>query len=153
MADILTSALYPDVRAAIDTGLTVIDIPDAMIGLSIYAPTAERMVKQSDPDWATRTGDHLDALKAASVYYCAALLVLALPNITTESFGQRDYQYTVQGPSSLEYAKTLRARAAEQMKFAKGGSGMPIFFTTAPGERVRRRDPITPLPLGTTIAG
>lgn len=153
MADILTSTLYPSVRAALDVDLTAALLPDATLDLAVYAPAAEALIKSRDPLWATRTGDELDALKLAAIYTCAALLCAALPSLEKESFGKRDYEYTSQRPDPLKLARILRARASAALARATGLTNTPLFFTTAPGDRVRWPESNLPVPLGSTLLG
>ena len=75
---ILTSADYPSVRALIQVGLSAESLPDSVIALDVYQGAAEREVKRLDPDWATRAGDELLALKSAAAHFAAAALIPAV---------------------------------------------------------------------------
>jgi hypothetical protein len=70
--------------------VSLIDQPSIM--LPIYAAAAEADVVQRDAALATRTGDDLEHARRAAIYFCAARLAPAVPDIVQQTFF--DYRYT-----------------------------------------------------------
>lgn len=139
MAFPITSALYPDVRAAIDTSLDSTTLPDATIALSIYAPAAAADIKLRDPAWASRTGESLARLERAHVLLTASLLAPAIPSLTAEQTD--DYRYTRQSVDWVSRAADLAQRAGEEIAAitdpTNTAPSRPTFFSVATGRRGR----------------
>lgn len=135
----ITSAQYPAVRAALDVSLDATTLPDATIGLAIYAGAAAVDVKRRDPAWATRTGDALQRLENAQVLFTAALLAPAVPAIEREQM--QDYSYTRSKVDWTARAATLIERANEELAAVVTPTattpGRPAFFSVAHGGRGR----------------
>jgi hypothetical protein len=110
---ILTSTEYPAIRAAIDITLTTDDLPDSIIALPIYAAAADQDVLARDPLAESRTGAALQHVKNAATYFCAARLILALPQFTQEREGEQ--QYTRQSVNVADRAAELRGLAAAEL--------------------------------------
>ena len=133
---LITSADYPAIRAAIDTSLDTTSLPDATIALDIYAGAAMRLVLARDPAAATRTGDALARVTAAAVYYTAARLILALPQITREAYPEQSYQR--QDVNVSERAAYLTSLADAELDAVLGDAataGMPTMFAAGHGRR------------------
>lgn len=92
---ILSVADYPAVRAAIDVSLGENNLPDSTIALPIFHAAAERWVRGRDPNAETYTpgSANAEAIKQSAIYACAALIIGANPNITSETFTD-GYRYT-----------------------------------------------------------
>lgn len=151
----LDSGTYPDIRDAIEAGLDSAALPDSVIGRAIYVQVAELAVKGLDPDWATRDSDGQDLLTLAAILWCASLLIPAIPNVTRESIGQRDYEYQTANMTPAERVASLRARASEIVGYATGDTtgARPAFFAVAHGYRVSHPADRTLIPDGSTILG
>lgn len=134
---ILTSALYPAVRAAIDLELDSTALPDATIALAIYAGAADQDVLARDPLAETRTGSDLIHVQNAAVYSCAARLIIALPQVTSEETPD-GHRYQVRAWEPAARAAALRALAAAELDAvvtADASADRPPFFTRASGTR------------------
>ncbi len=92
MGVILTSPTdYVSVRRLVGMWLTTDELPDDVIDDPVYLGVAEAEVGQLVPDWATNP--QLPLIKIATAYLTAALLVPAMPNITSETWnGEHTYQ-------------------------------------------------------------
>src|SRR5262245_40663421 len=102
---LLQVADYPSVRAALDVRLAEGHFPsDQVIGLPIYAGQAEEAVLPRYPGAATAPPAAAPAVQRAVVYYTAALLCPAMPNLTAED--EAGYRYSAQ-------ARDWEARADE----------------------------------------
>jgi hypothetical protein len=156
-AVLVTTAQYPAVRAAIDVTLTTDEVPDGVIGLTIFAGKAERDAIARATNGvaivASTSGDDFDRLRDVAILLCAALLVPALPQLTSESVGQADYSYRVQGVDPLKRAAQLRAEATALLATLNGTYGIPTQFTLATGGRAQRTGYARPVPPGTIVAG
>lgn len=136
---LITSDDFPAVRAAINVTLDEVGLPDAVIALPIYLGAADTDVKARDPLWATRTAGDLRHLKNATIYFTAARLVLSLPRINSETFGQR-YQFRVDQLSPTEQAASLQAFGDMEIEAViNPGSDelveKPVMFTLANARR------------------
>jgi hypothetical protein len=105
---IITSADYPEVRAAIDTELNDKNLPDSTISKSIYHDKAEQDVIDKDPDAASRTGTDGERIKRAVIYYCAAYLVPVVVRLISLSVQARDISYSRPAWDPDERAEELR---------------------------------------------
>lgn len=139
MVDLLPSAAYPSVRAAIWIGLTDTTLPDATIALDIYAGAAVRDVLAVDPQAETRTGAPLAAAERAAVYFCAARMAEALPQTTEISKDGATIRRRL--PDLAARAAALRALASaaldSYLATTPATADIPTLFTTAPGTRGR----------------
>jgi hypothetical protein len=139
---ILSSSLYPAVRAAIDIGLDSTTLPDATIALPIYAGAADLDVLARDPDAESRTGGELTHVQNAAVYSCAARLIVALPQVTQEE-SPEGYRYQVKAWDAPQRAGELRALASSELDAVLTPSvtdqtaDRPTFFALASGRRGR----------------
>jgi len=98
---------FPAVRAAINIELDEVGLPDSIIALPIYLGAADSAVKQQDPLWNTRSSSELRHLKNAVIYFTAARILVSLPRVTSEAFGQR-YSYKIDQVSTGELASSLQ---------------------------------------------
>jgi hypothetical protein len=128
---LLSSGDYPAVRAAIDVSLDELSLPDSIVGLDIYAGTAERYI-------ASRTTGTAEAAKAAAIYYLAALLAPSIPNITSER-DEMGLRYERKPVDWAERSSQLQARAEEQIDLANEVTTLsgdrPTMFAVARGRR------------------
>lgn len=117
MPKYLTAAEYPAVRAAIDVSLDASNLPDAVIALPMYADDAERWVVEQNPLAPTYTAGSDEFLKTqvAAIYACAALILPAVPNLTSESFSQAE-RYTREAIDVTAMQATLWARARSAIR-------------------------------------
>ena len=85
----ITPAEFPAIRAALDISLDAANLPDAVIALPQYAGQAELWVKTNEPDAALYMPGSEEYIRTtiAAIYACAAYIAPALPNITSESYG------------------------------------------------------------------
>lgn len=144
MAAILDSGSYPAIRAAIDVTLDTLVLPDATIEMPIFKDAADLAVKRLVPTWqaivTAGASDALTHLKNAAIYTTAALLVAAIPNLTSETFP--DYAYKLAAPTVEQRAALLRSRAADELAQVGGdvaGPELPTVFAAAYGYRVAPR--------------
>lgn len=146
---------YPAIRAAIAVDLTAATLPDSVIALAIYASAAELAIKGLDPGWATADDDQTELLHMAAIYWCASLIVPALPRFVRENIGKSEYSYEMDNIDTKDLIALLRARASALVAVVTTGSGnvMPTFFTVAHGTRARDFTLIPAIPDGTIIAG
>jgi hypothetical protein len=139
MADLLPSTLYPSVRAAIDTSLDSRLLPDAIIALDIYKAAAVRDVLAIDASAESRTSTEFAHAQAAAVYFCAARLVTALPQIVRETRDTHAYQRAEVKPDMR--AAELRALASAELDayldMSPAIGDMPTLFTVGRGRRGR----------------
>lgn len=122
--NILKSADFPIIRAAIDHTLDEVGLPDSIIAMSIYRGAGESAVLERDSLALNRidVGDALynatqaTHIRNAAIFFTASLLVLALPQIQKETFGTH---YAVQNQllSRNELATSLNARAEAELDF------------------------------------
>jgi hypothetical protein len=108
---LIGNAEYPMVRAAVDTSLGPRALKDEVIALDMYAGEAERQVLARDPNALTYDpdSDNGKRVRMAAVYWTAALLVPALPDLTSERF--TDYSYTRSARDWAQHARDLVGRA------------------------------------------
>ena len=113
MAELLPAENYAAVRAALDITLDSAALPDAIIALDIYAASAVRDVLAVDPIAADRAGDELLHAQAAAVYFCAARLIGALPQITRDE--EPGNTIVRQAYDAAERAAALRGLASAEL--------------------------------------
>lgn len=130
---------YEAIRKALDTSLDNRLLPDAVIGLDLYAGAASRAVLARDPDAATRTGTAGQQIKLAAILWCASLIAPALPQISGEDHGDDSYRRVLASPEKL--AADLRARAEAELAAVLLPDAptpyRPPVFTLARGRRGR----------------
>ncbi len=146
---------YPSIRAAIDVTLTPVALPDAIIALPIYAGAAELAIKGLAPDWEDADDDQTELLHLASIYWCASMLVPALPRLLRENIGRTSYSYESDLMDISDLIALLRSRASSLVGVATTGTGnvMPTWFTVAHGTRARDFSLVGTIPASTVIAG
>jgi len=138
---ILTSANYPDVRAALDTDLSdsTSSLPDTTIDLLIYAPTANQDVLALDPEAETRTGEDANRVLKAAIFFCAARLAPVVVRLTSLSITTRDMSYQKAIFDPEERAAELRGEAVDLIndviKPTETSPSRPTTFSRAPGIR------------------
>jgi len=134
---LITSANYPAIRAAIDTSLDVVALPDATIALDIYAGAAMRDVLARDPLALSRTGDDLARVTAAAVYFAASRLILALPQIRRENYPEQEY--VRQEVDIWAHAAELRSLAEAEISLVldlgDATADRPTMFVAGHGRR------------------
>jgi len=139
MADLLPSDLYPSVRAAIDVSLSSAMLPDSVIALSIYKAAAIADVLAIDADAADRSGTELAHAQNAAVYFAAARIIAAVPQITRETRDTHTYQRRDVDPA--ERAAELRSLASAELDAYlatdAATADIPTVFQAARGYRGR----------------
>jgi len=139
VAALLTTAEYPAIRAAIDVSLDAGMLPDPIIDLDIYAGAAVRDVLAIDSSAESRTGGELAHAQNAAVYFAAARIIGALPQITRETRDTHSYQRAE--VKAAERAAELRSLASAELDAYLATDAttddIPTLFTTAPGYRGR----------------
>lgn len=108
---ILTSSEYPAIRAALDVGLNANDLPDSVIGQSIFLDAAEAELVARVPGAASMTGESLKRVKRALIWLTAAYLAGSVVRITSLSVQTRDLSYARATFDPEQKAAELRARA------------------------------------------
>lgn len=129
---------FDEIRRQIDVSLSAKVLPDAVIGMSTFAGKAADWVEATDPDWATRTGLAARSIRRAAIYYCAALILPRLPQLTAERMGEYSYNREVRDIN--EAVANLVTLANEEMNTATGSTSSfepPTFFTAVPAQRTR----------------
>ena len=135
---LLMSANWPEVRAALDVSLTDRQLPDAVIGYDLYSGRAMRRVLEQVPTAESQTGDALQRCKNAAIFYCAAFLAPAIPNITRKSIGSGDMELAYDIDWEARAANLLAAAAAELAEVltpSEATPTMPVMFAAASGTR------------------
>lgn len=134
---LLSTSDYPAIRAAIDIGLAAADLPDAIIGLDLYAGAAQREVLARDPLAESRTGSALLAVREAAQLLTAARLVPAVPRIVSLSGAGEGITQKLSDPAALAADLRTRAEAAitAVLIAAQGARVRPTAFGLAPGRR------------------
>lgn len=141
---------YPQIRAAIDLTLDETNIPDTMIEYDIYLARAEEEVTSQDPLWATHMLDATNNLhmKRAAIFYCARLLIMAVPMMEMEYFGEYRYHRDVTDWKTI--AGNLGALGDSELAYVLDSGALtmnlPTMFTAAAGRRVRPTVNIGPFP-------
>src|SRR5690349_12752640 len=136
MAWRLSAADYPSIRAAIDVSLSEGSLPDAVIGLPIYAGYGEQAVLSSVPDADTATQDRQDHLHTAAILFTAAAIALALPSFTRESGPEFNAEIQRVAPAELAADLRLRAQAEVAAAAPEAVIGLvPLTFTVGKGSR------------------
>lgn len=146
--EILTTADYPAVRAALDTQLTEANLPDETLDLSIYADAAVQDVYKvyevagsTDDPADEADADNQARITRAAIYYCAARLAPAVIRITSVQVATRDGSYSRQTFDPAERAAELRAEAAAELapilEPDETTPALPTMFTVARGYRGR----------------
>lgn len=139
MTDLITSAEYPAIRAALDTELDSDKLPDSIIALSIYKEKARQDVLKRDPDAESRTGDKFTHVQNAAIYLCAALLAPAVIRVTSVNVQGRDLSYQRRIWDPADKAAELRELAEQELAAVLTPTddtpGMPTMFTVAGGTR------------------
>lgn len=137
---ILSSGEYPEIRAALDTSLDTDVLPDSILAMSIYSGAADAAVIDRDPDAESRTGDEATHVLNAAIFFCAAFLAPAVPNILHETYpGQKSYQ--IEEIDWKEKEAHLLKRANEELEAVLDPTdttpGRPTMFIRAIGNRGR----------------
>lgn len=135
---LLTSANWPEVRAALDVSLTTRQVPDAVIAYDLYSGRAMRRVVEQVPTAESMTGDNLQRCKNAAIFYTAAYLAPAIPNITRKSIGGGDTEMAYDIDWEARAANLLAAAAAELAEVltpTETAAAMPLMFAVASGYR------------------
>lgn len=132
MGDILTGATdYASVRRLVGMQLSRDELPDAIIADPVYLGVAEAEVIRFIPDWASNPA--LPMIKVATAYLTAALLVPAMPNLTSETWNG-EHTYVKQPPNMLELSEKYRSMGLSYLIDIIGieetGYEIPVLFTT-----------------------
>jgi len=135
---ILSSADYPEIRAAIDVALDDDDLSDAVIGYDIYVGSADLEVKDRIPSAESKTGDELTHVKAATVLITAALLSPSVPQLVSTKAGE-DFQFQYDKRDWVKHAAELRQRAERHIQAVLTPTGdapqRPTMFARVSGTR------------------
>jgi len=138
---LLTTSDYPAVRAALDTSLDDGDLPDGIIGLSIYQGRAEAFVLRRDPLAQTRTGADAQHVKNAAIFLTAGYLAPALPAVISDDYGDHRMQRKPMDWIARGQLLTQRGEAELDVLLLPPAllvtSARPRMFTVASGSRGR----------------
>lgn len=132
---------YGEIRAAIDFSLDPVSLEDRIIGMSIYLGSAINDVVLRDPIALTRSDPtEQQHLKNAAILFTAAYLVVAMPRLTKETYGQKyGYERSAVDPSAL--ATSLWARGEAEIDAVLnpgvGDEERPTMFAVGHGRRGR----------------
>jgi hypothetical protein len=147
-SSILTSADYPQVRAAISVEWDAKMLPDSIIALPAFQGLAERWAKERVLAWATVTDCQLERLKLAICLKTAALLIPSLPHTTQENFNGEG-SFTKVTVDWVKRAAELHGQAENEISGILGepippdqvlAQRLPTFFTSVtPSEPYRLR--------------
>lgn len=142
-AALLTQADYETVRKAIDSSLSISDLPDETIALPIYEAAAIRDVLDRDPTAASRTGNELRRVRDAAIFFCAARLAIPITGkmVINLSVQNRDLSWSRPAYDGAKRKADLLALAeaelAEVLTPSDETAEMPTMFTVASGRRGR----------------
>jgi hypothetical protein len=124
--NLIDGAAYESIRRAIDVRLDARSLPDAVIALPIYAGSGELDVRQRDPLLDERVGTDLAHARLAAIYFAAARLTPAVPDIVQQTF--MDYRY-VKSPRDIE-AQVSRLNSlgeGEMAAYLTGGDEAALY--------------------------
>ena len=154
---LVTADECADVRAAIDVTLPATALPDTTILLAVFADKAARditaRVTNGEDIVDAGSGDDFETMRLAAIYYTAALIMPALPQLISESVGQGDFAYRMAVVDPLKRQAQLFGLASTEVATLNGSTGMPTFFTLAPGGRAQGRTSARLVPDGTIVLG
>lgn len=149
--DMLRIADYPSVRAAIDLDYDSETIPDGIIALPIFKGVAESAVLARDPLAFQRIDPgnptYYDSTKAqhirnAVVFFTAALLVPAIPQLVKETMGTH-YAYQLAPRDQLALANSLNGKGDAELDqiidTTPETDDMPTMFTVSGPRRCYTR--------------
>jgi|SRR5215831_12284836 len=135
--DLLTSADYPQIRMSIRVDLGPGDLPDEAIAFA--TPAASQRVLVLDPmagQWPPGS-DEAQRDHDAAVYYAAASLATALPQVLRERFQEYNYEFAPYDYAAR--ADMLRTMAATLLSLNLETSAIdlmrPVAMALAPGGR------------------
>lgn len=140
MASLLTADDYPEIRAALDVSLSEAELPNAVIGRSIYVGAAMDEVIARYPTAESETDPKKIArLKRAAVLLAAARLAPAIVRITSLAITQGDRNWSRQTFDPEQRAAELRAMAEQELSaLLEPGTTAPTrppMFALASGRR------------------
>lgn len=139
MPAILSSAEYPAIRAALDVSISSNDLPDTVIGQTIFLAAAESELVDRVPTAAAMTGENLARVKRILIWLTAAYLAGSVVRITSMTVQTRDLSYSKAIFDPEKKAAELRARAEVEISLLTtpeaSNPGMPTMFTRATGTR------------------
>lgn len=146
--EILTTAEYPAIRAALDTQLTEANLPDSTLDLPIYVDAAVHDVRQAyeaagsaDDPADEADADNQAKISRAAIYFCAARLAPAVVRITSVQIATRDGSYSRQTFDPEKRAAELQAMAAAELapilEPSETTPNRPVMFALARGYRGR----------------
>ena len=107
---------YPAIRAALDTELDAEVLPDSTIDLSIYRQAAEDDVLALHPEAESETGDNLDRVKRAAIFFCAARLA---PACIWIAWWRRCCARVTQSSKPFSVARQLRYKTSPSCALAR----------------------------------
>jgi hypothetical protein len=148
MPTYLSPVEFAAVRAAIDISLDISNLSDDVIALPMYRDEAERWVVTMNPLAVTYEpgSDAYLKTQVAAIYACAALITPAVPNLTSEAYGQ-GFRYTRKEIDIVATQKLLWERAMTALRSVQGGSANtpavsetpPVRFIFTRGQANRHR--------------
>jgi hypothetical protein len=138
MPNLLTVAVYPQIRAVLDTSLDAATLPDKTIESDVYVGAAWDEVIERYPtaDSETNTAT-LNRLRRAAIYLAAARLAPAVVRITSLSVSVQGSSYSKQIFDPTKRADELRALAESELDQidTPGELSRPTMFSYAAGTR------------------
>lgn len=134
---LLSAANYAEIRAALDVSLNDLQLPDAIIAYDMYAGRGQRQVLAAIPTAESLAGDDLLRARNAAMFYTAAFIAPAIPNIVSKSMGgERAIQFDIDWEAR---ADGLRAAAAEELAAIQApeedAPNAPTLITRVSGRR------------------
>lgn len=122
----------------IDSTLTEVQLPDDVIGMSVFQGMAEKDVIRIYPAAATETdSEKIEHIQRATILLTASYIAPSIPSLQGEHLG--NYQYRRIAIDSNALADRLRGLAEDELTqidpLDDDGEVIPIMFTTAIGPR------------------
>jgi hypothetical protein len=133
---LLTTTIFPDVRALLDLSLDERSLPDSVIQLNVFGHAAERELLVAYPD--AEDDPNQDSVLHALALLTASKIAPSLPSIVREHTETHQIER-----ARVDYAvlgDQLRAQALEvlgTLQSAVSVTEIPVFFTVASGYRGR----------------
>jgi hypothetical protein len=129
---------YPSIRRAIDVSLDSAQLPDGVISDPLYAGVAESWVVAHVGAFETATPLAQQHGKLAAILYTASLLVLALPQLLSETL-EGTGTYHREKVDRQERARELAGRAQDEVALCGVDTSRNFprarMFARAPGGR------------------
>lgn len=135
---LINTADFDEIRALIDTTLTSTQLPNSIVGMTIFSGVAESAVVRVYPTALSETDPIIIShLRLATIFYTASLLARQVPMLLKEHFGNYHYERMKMDVNAL--ADRLWSYGEDELdQVIDPGlltSPVPILFTTVHGNR------------------